>query len=424
MIPSRRTSARAAHALTATVLAGVLTYVVLALVSRSVSAAEFDQFSVFWSIALIIGFGFFLPVEQESARISRAQPESPSLYPVMMRVTVVLVGAVIVLVALASPALIGMLGMPPMLVVASALVALASGIQFAGRGRLLAESRMTAFSNVLIADTLLRVALFAAVAVIATTIAGTDPETLFALALIAAIVIAHAWAVPWTRWSPIDRGLLVEFRRAVLLLVGTSLCAQILVNAGPILIQALADTPGLAGAFQASSTLARIPLAMITPIQAMLVGPLAAMAIAGDHAAVVRLMRRVSAAAIVAALAGAVVGWLLGPWIVDLIFGSGRALSGPDIALLVAGVVVHVALIILTQAVIAMGHHRAAFLTWLIALVSATIVFLMVNALAGPVLGVELGFGVGSLVGAAVAFGLVSRLSRVSGSVQRLEKEV
>lgn len=422
MIPSRRAGARAAHALTATVLAGLLTYVMLALVSRSVSATEFDQFSVFWSLALIIGFGFFLPVEQEAARLSRSGPDDPALYRVMMRVTAALVALVVVLVGISSPLLHGVLGLPTMLIVACALVAVASGIQFAARGRLLAESRTTAFTNVLIADTVLRVALFAVVAFAAATLLGGDADVAFAFALIVAIVAAHAWAAPWTRWSPFDARLGRTFAAAVAFLVGTSLCAQILVNAGPILIKALADSPGLAGAFQASSTLARIPLAMITPIQAMLVGSLAALAVAGDHARVERMMRRVAFAALGLAAGGGLVGWLAGPWLVELIFGSGRALSGPDIALLVIGVIVHVALIILTQAVIATGRHRGALLAWAVALFSGAVVF-MATLPAGPVLAVELGFGIGSLIGALVAYALVARLARVGHVPEPIEEE-
>lgn len=422
MIPSGRAGARAVHALTATVLAGLLTYVVLALVSRSVSATEFDQFSVFWSLALIIGFGFFLPVEQEAARLSRSGPDEPALYPVMMRVTAAIVAFVVVLVGIASPLLHGVLGLPPMLILACALVAVASGIQFAARGRLLAESRTTAFTNVLIADTILRVALFAVVAFASATLLGSDADVAFAFALIVAIVAAHAWVVPWTRWSPYDPRLGRTFAAAVAFLVGTSLCAQILVNAGPILIKALADSPGLAGAFQASSTLARIPLAMITPIQAMLVGPLAALAVAGDHAQVERMMRRVAFAALGLAAVGGLVGWLAGPWLVELIFGPGRALSGPDIALLVIGVVVHVTLIILTQAVIATGRHRGALIAWAIALFAGAVVF-VATLPAGPVLAVELGFGIGSLIGALVAYALVARLARVGHVPEPIEEE-
>lgn len=413
MIPSRRVGARTAHALTATILAGVLTYVILAIVSRTVDAAAFDQFSVFWSIALIVGFGFFLPVEQEAARLGQDSRARSDVNAAMMRVTAVLTVGVGVLAVLAMPLLIGVLRLSGSLVLACVLIVAASAVQFTARGRLLSHGRSGAFTNTLILDTVLRVVFLGAIAVIVVVYPGTDASGWFALALVAAIIVAHAWAVPWRSWRSDDPALVRTFRAAVMTLIVTSLCAQILVNAGPIAIQALTTTPGDAGAFQASSTLARIPLAMITPIQAMLVGPLAALTVSGDHAAVAGWMRRVAVAAVALGVVGAVAGWLIGPRLVGLIFGPQRALPGPDIALLVAGVVVHVALIIFTQAIVATNRHRSAMWTWILALLAAVAVFAASVAWTGPVLAVELGFGIGSLAGAVAALVLVLRFSSV-----------
>ncbi|BDZ45905.1 hypothetical protein [Naasia aerilata] len=64
-VSSRR---HVAHTVGATLLAGALTYVFLGTVSRSLGAAQYDLFSVYWSLSLILGFGLFLPVEQELSR--------------------------------------------------------------------------------------------------------------------------------------------------------------------------------------------------------------------------------------------------------------------------------------------------------------------------------------------------------------------
>lgn len=412
MIPSRRVGARTAHALTATILAGVLTYVILAIVSRTVDARGFDQFSVFWSIALIVGFGFFLPIEQEAARLGRDAVSGSDLLAAMMRVTAVLTLVVAALAALAAPLLRGVLGLSWTLTAACILMVVASAVQFTARGRLLADQRSTAFANTLIRDTVLRVVLFVSVAAVVLVQPATDADAWYAVALVLAVVLAHAWAVPWRFWRVRDRAVQKTFGAAVAILIATNVSAQVLVNAGPVAIQALGAPTGEAGAFQASATLARIPLAMITPIQAMLVGPLAALTVNGDQRGVSSLMRRVALAAAVLGVVGAGVGWIVGPWLVDLIFGPGRALPGADIALLVAGVVVHVALIVFTQAIIAINRHRAAASVWLTALATAAVVFWATIGWAGAVRAVELGFGVGSLVGAAFALTLVSRYSR------------
>lgn len=423
MIPTRRVGARVAHTLLATVLSGILTYVVLAMVSRTLDPGAFDAFSVFWSISLIIGFGFFLPIEQESARLGRDADAAAALPAALMQATALVVLIVGVLAVAFIPVAIGALGMTPALALATVLVVVASGVQFAGRGRLLAEGRSVAFANTLILDTVLRVALLGAVGVAAASGSLQQADALYAIALMVAIVAAHAWAVPWKAWRP-HAVLGATFRRALGVLVATSLCAQVLVNAGPILIQASSAGDGLAGAFQASSMLARVPLAIITPIQAMLVGPIAARVLAGQSSALRGMMRSVAVAAVMIAAAGAFVGWMVGPWLVDLIFGPGRALPAQDIAILIAGVVVHVALIVLTQAVIAAGRHRSALVSWACAVGAAGLVFAALVTAAGPVLAVELGFGVGSLVGAAITYGMLMRSARLTERPTTAERGV
>lgn len=410
MASSSRVGARAAHALLATALAGVLTYVILAVVSRTVDAAEFDHFSVFWSIALIVGFGVFLPIEQETARLGRHPSMAPTLMPVMLRATVALVALVGALLAVSVPLLQGALGLSGALAWCCVAVVVASGAQFGGRARLLAEGRATAFTNTIIIDSALRVLFFAGVAWAVVNWNLLSPDSWYAVALIAAIIIAHAWALP-SNWRPVDKGVQREFHTALAFLICSGLCAQVLVNAGPLIIQALSNSPGLAGSFQASSSLARVPLAMITPVQAMLVGPLAVRALSGDVKGVVASMRSVAVAGAALAVVGAIAGWFVGPWLIDLIFGPGRALPSADIALLIAGVIIHVVLIIFTQAVIATGNHRAALLTWGTALVTAALVF-MLSVASGVVLAVEMGFGVGSLTGACVALIALVRSSR------------
>ena len=402
-----------AHALVATGLAGVLTYALLAIVSWTVDEAQFDDFSVFWSLSLIIGFGFFLPMEQEAARLGRDGRVAQHVPRATVRVAGETVVVVTALVCLGIPVLTGVLELSPALVACCIGVVIASGVQFSARGAMLASSRSAAFSNTLILDTVLRVVLLGAVAV-AVVVTGLSPAAVwYAVALVIAIVASHVWALATTSWGTRPGpGLLSTFRAAVLILIATSLCGQIMVNVGPLVIQALEPTSGLAGAFQASSTLARIPLALITPIQAMLVVPLATLALSGDIHGLQRGIRRISFAALGLALVGGAVGYWIGPWVVELVFGPGRALGSLDMALLVSGVIINVALIVFTQALIATEQHRRTLLSWAIALAVMTGVFFVLLPGLGVVLAIELGFGVGSLAGAVIAFVSLARGAR------------
>ena len=411
----RRTSGHAAHAVGATLLAGILTYGLLALVSWTVDDSQFDQFSVFWSLALIIGFGFFLPVEQEAARLGRGSLPPEAVAGAGLRAAAELAVLVSVLLLLASPLLITVLHLPPAMVACCVAIVIASAVQFASRGALLVENRHTAFSNTLIADTVLRIVLLGAVAVVVVVWGVPTPSLWYALALPVAIIGAHVWALPPLRsWSRPDAALMRRFRSAMLLLIVMSMCAQVMVNAGPVVIQALEPSTGLAGDFQASSTLARIPLAIVTPIQAMLVGPLAAVALSGQMARLAGMMVRIAAVTAVLAAVGAVLGYLLGPWAVDLVFGPGRALPALDMALLVAGVIIHVALIIFTQALIASGRHRRGVVVWCAAVVVAVAAFLATLGAWGPATAIEIGFGVGSLAGVVIALSSLLSVRRTA----------
>ena len=55
---------------------GLLVNAYLAIIARTVSAAEYAYFGAFWSLALVAGFGMFLPIEQETARLMQV-PDRP-----------------------------------------------------------------------------------------------------------------------------------------------------------------------------------------------------------------------------------------------------------------------------------------------------------------------------------------------------------
>jgi O-antigen/teichoic acid export membrane protein len=100
----------------------------------------------------------------------------------------------------------------------------------------------------------------------------------------------------------------------------------------------------------------------------------------------------------------AVVGLLAGPSVVRLVFGPRYALPGADIALLAAGSVLHLGLLVASQTLVASARSRSVATVWLIGLAAAAAVFLLVPSLA---LRCAAGFTVGSGAGLAVAAGFL-----------------
>ncbi|THG30835.1 lipopolysaccharide biosynthesis protein [Naasia lichenicola] len=400
----------------ATVLSGVFTYVFLGTVSRSLDASQFDVFSIIWSVSLIIGFGLFLPVEQELSRLggSGALPEAAGRAGV--RIAAELALGTLVLLGIAAPLLVGN-GVAVQVVLLSGALVVVSAVQFTARGYLLAGGRLKRYADVLTVDSILRVML---ALVVALTIGRGLPAdaALFAIGLAVAILLAHLPVLGGLRAVPGTRAPIPVVRAAVISLVGGTLSAQVLLNVGPLLIGALSETAGAAGAFQATFSVARIPLFMLVPLQAALVAPLAAQVAAGRTSEMIRLMLTIAGAIAGLAIVGAAVAGWLGPWIIGLVFGQGRALAAPLVALLVAGVFVHVGLVVSTQALIGAGRHRQASTAWIAAVLVFAATVLILRPSIGIVPSVSVAFAGGSLIGwgvgllSLVAAGRAHRASR------------
>ncbi|GAB4080396.1 hypothetical protein GCU67_18060 [Modestobacter muralis] len=390
------------------ILSGVATYAYLALVARALPVADYGWFGSYWSLALVIGFGAFLPVELELARLVQLRPPGarvPAGAPVALA-GLALVSAAVLL--LAAPALVPALGGQTGFLVALLCVCAVSAGQFLLRGLLLGTGRLGLHGTVLLLDSGLRVLLAAGLTWVAPDAGGAA----YAWTLVAAMALAHLPLLGWVllrrrRAAPVPvpvpgpAGPRPFLGAVGPLLIGT-LCAQVLLNAAPVLVTGAAGAGEavLAAQFVASYTLVRLPLFVAVPLQSALIPVLTRVQAEGDgarlRAAVVRGLAVLAAAAVLALG----VGLWLGPPVVGLVFGDGYALPGSEIALLAVGSVAHLGLLVASQALVAGARHRAVAAVWLSGLAAAAVVFVLVP---GLVLRSGLAFTVGSTVALLVA---------------------
>ena len=402
----------AAMLLGSSLVAGLAVYGYLVLAKRGMTLEEWSQFSAFWSVALVVGFGFFLPLEQESSRLLRPSTPRAALRPL---VHVAAWGTLAACVALGvgAPALLKALRQQQSLLLLLALLAAVSALQFFTRGVMLGLGHRRAYVGALATDGLLRVGLAAAL-----LLAGMRGELPFAVALLTAILLAHllplAFVLHQTRTvaEPPVTGPGVEGRddpvgdgkalRGWLRLLPASLAAQVIQNGAPFAVALVATGAEVnaAGPFLAAFTVARIPLFLAVPIQSALVPPLAKLVREGQSHRVVSLVSKLAGGTIGVALLGAAAGLLVGRPIVALLFGPELVVPAGDMALMIAGVCVHVGLLVVTQALVALDLHGQAGTAWTAALAAAVMVFVGVQPL---LLRAELAFLVGSLVGGATA---------------------
>ncbi|MFJ8958791.1 lipopolysaccharide biosynthesis protein [Lentzea sp. NPDC102401] len=357
------------------VLSGLLVNAYLAIVARNVSPAEYSDFGAFWSIALLVGFGAFLPVEQELARLGPRALRSAAVVAACMAVVEC------ALAVFVAPAVV--------------VLCFLSAAQFLVRGTLIGSGKLAWHGGLLVADTTLRV-VFALLA----GWLGATTSAQFEWTLVAAVAVAHLPVLAAIWWQGDGEVPVREFARAVSPLLVGSLCAQLLLNGIPVLVTAIA-TPGeraQAGVFLAAFLLARVPLFVAVPLQTALLPVLA-----GKQKRTV--VTRLAAVLAVAAVAGVAVAFAIGPWLVRLVFGPLYVVSATDLTLIALGVVAHLGLIVTTQALVADALHSRVAWSWVMGVLTAAATFTLIPDL---LLRAEIAFLTGSLAGLLVGLRLLT----------------
>jgi hypothetical protein len=310
---TRRTSVAVSWVAVCIVLAGLFTYGYQALVARSLTEAQFGGFGAYWSAALIVGFGGFLPLELELARRLQ-RPGEPRLPSGALSTVAGLLVLAVAVVLLVTPAL-GRIPLLPLLGICAV-----SSVQYPTRGLMLGTNRLPLHGAVLLVDSGLRVGLAALVAVLIGS-AGVDA---FAWTLVVAIAVAHTPVLAWLSrrvGRPLhdERVAVAErpaaFRGAVgHLLVGT-LCAQVLLNIAPVVVTGLAGAgqADVAGRFIACFTLVRLPLFVAVPLQSALVPSLTRLLASGEAGRLRALVLRLAVGTAVVTAVGALLGLVAGP---------------------------------------------------------------------------------------------------------------
>jgi O-antigen/teichoic acid export membrane protein len=348
------------------VLSGLLINTYLAVVARNVSPAEYSDFGAFWSIALLVGFGAFLPVEQELARLGPRALRSAAVVALAMAVVEC------ALAVFVSPAVV--------------VLCFLSAAQFLVRGVLIGSGRLAWHGGLLVVDTALRV-VFALLA----GWLGATTSAQFEWTLVAAVAVAHLPVLAGLWWQGESEVPARDVARAVAPLLVGSVCAQLLLNGIPVLVTAVA-APGeraRAGVFLAAFLLARVPLFVAVPLQTALLP-----VITGKPARTV--VTRLAAALALIGAAGVALAFTIGPWLVRLVFGPLYAVSPADLALVALGVVAHLGLIVTTQALVASALHSRVAWSWLAGVLVAAVTFVFIPDL---LLRAEIAFLAGSLAG-------------------------
>jgi len=355
-----------------TVQAGT-TYLTLIVAGRMLGAAAFAGISVLYVLVASLATGMFLPVEQEIARRRGHERGSGTFDPTLVRraVTVSLVAAIAVcFVALAAyPVSLRLLGGNGNLLAALCVGLPGYACCFVSRGVFAGTGELGRYGLQLGVEGSFRLA-----AVLGLLLVGPHSVAavgwLFGVAPWIALVLSFVG-----RKSHLPRASLPIVRGGPLLsalglLLISSLAAQLLVNAGPVIIQLL-STPAeraRAGAFLAALVVVRIPIFLFTAVQPSFLPAMARHAARDRKAAFVRLIRRVLTMCLALTVISTVVATALGPMLIRLFFGFREGLGAATFLAMGLSVGLYLAAMIMAQSLLGRGMHAWTIAGWLLGL--------------------------------------------------------
>ncbi|MDH6578419.1 hypothetical protein [Kitasatospora sp. MAP5-34] len=352
-----------------TVVLGAASYVHLAVAGHSLSTKDMAGLSVLWTIVMSIGMGLFFPLEQELTRIVAARAvHGEGAAPVLRRAAVLTCGFLAVVLGLvaglARPLADRFFHGDLQLVWALGGAFVGLALTFMTRGVLAGLGRFNAYGAQLAIDGGLRILL-----ALVCGIAGLHSALAFSLILVIAPLVAFAVTLPTTvraslpgppiSWPDLVRGFGP--------LIGSTLLAQMMVNAVVVSTQLLAPTEvALVAALLNALVLARVPLFVFAALQASLLSGLASAVAAGDHGGFRQMLRKACLVVTLLSCCGGVPAVLIGPWLIHLLFAAPDVLTRVDFLWLSLGTLCYLLAQVLGQGLIVQHRHRAQLASWLV----------------------------------------------------------
>lgn len=382
---------------------GVATYGFLIIARRSLGDEAYGGLAVLWGLVYILGPGLFQPLEQEIARVtadraSRGLGSAPVLRTASRIGAVELLVVVIAVVSAWPLGLDGLLDHRVDLLISLILALMAFAVAELVRGVLAGRHRFADYGLYFGVEGGTRIVLATLLAVLTVDVVGAYAMTL-AAAFAFAAVAGLGRDRPFVRPGPEARTR--DLTPALGFLLAASLCEAFILNVGPVALEVVSgdhigeDAPGV---FLNGLIIARVPLFFFQAVKASLLPNLATLAGREDLHAFRDMQLRLSGAVLGSAGVATVTGALVGPWIVETVFGD--ELGRVDMALLAASGGGLMVLLSLALGLVALGHARLAVVGWFVGVA----VFPMVIPLADdPFLKVE-----GALVASVVAGSLAT----------------
>jgi O-antigen/teichoic acid export membrane protein len=277
----------------------------------------------------------------------------------------------------------------PQYVVHMVLLMVGYSLLFVGKGVYAGRRQFTGVGWVLIIETVVRLV----AGIIAIQLAATAASLGWAMVLGGFAVLGLRW---WRHDIGDEKEPAAPATGFLGGYVGGTASAQLLLGGAPIAVAALGAGPVLVSITFVTFTLFRAPMTLIFALQGRVLPHLVGLAGANEHDRLARIARGVVIWGGLLALLGGLVGWLVGPEVVTILFGADFAPSAVVAMFAAAGVMSAAAAQIAGQVLVAEGRTSRLSLAWLGGLVVGVAALLVLRGEPGN--RVAASFAIGEVV--------------------------
>ena len=351
------------------IIAGLTIYAFFKIGQQALGQDGFKPLVSLWFVMFALAPGFFLPVEQEISRAiahrrALGQGARPVVRKVLILCSVIVVGLIAAIVALA-PFVNDNLFEGHGIVTASLAISIAVyGVFYIVKGLCSGLGKFNSYGFIVGADGAVRVVVCLIFLIAGVTQLGPYALVIVLTPLVGVLTILFSGQLkiedgPPATWSEITPNLG--------LLLGGSIFAAALVNAGPITVALLGETSPdeHITLFGNAVLLTRVPLFLFQAVQAALLPRLTRLAARGDIKEFRSGFNQLVILVFGVGVVGTVSAFAIGPNVLDLVYG-GR-IDRRTITLLALASGIYMMALAIAQAVIALNGHKHVAIGWSLA---------------------------------------------------------
>lgn len=357
--------------------ASALGLLFLVVAARWLAPTDYLQFQAVWGLVFVFA-SVLGSVEQEVTRRSTTAVLDGRRTPVgaAQAVALAAMASLVVLAAvLLTPAGRDVVQGSVPVITLTFLSVLNFAVLVLVRGVLLGSHALRGYAAVLVGEAVLRMLLLGALVVL-----GVDEAVEWAV--LATVAGSLVWLGALGRlsraidWSSARDPWRVVGGTVAALCIANGLSALVLTGFPTVALAILGESSDLAVLISVI-TLARAPLALLAPVQAMTVPTVVRWSRSGDTRHLSRALEYIAGGTALSSLLAAGVGYLVGPWVIVLVLGEAYRPDALSVALVAASTCAMAGALLQAAALVALQRYWQVTAVWAASIVSAALLMML-----------------------------------------------